>query len=85
MPNDCRIQFYFKREELLNLLLANPNAKGVIISEQISQEIPSGTSKSFNVVHITARMDNGTEVDGMPTDPGAEGILGCPYPPGCTV
>lgn len=84
MPNDCRIQFYFKREDLLNLLLANPTARGVIISEQISREIPSGASNSVNVVHITARMDDGTDVDGMPADPGDEGIIGCPYPPGCT-
>ncbi len=83
MPNDCRIQFYFKREELLNLLLSDTTARGVIISEQISREIPQGASNSVNVVHITARLDNGTDVGGVPGGPVDE-VTGCPYPPGCT-
>ena len=94
MANECKIEYYFKVEELKKLLKANPKAKGVIISQEITKEKPKGAVNYVNVVRIKARPDNpkaapkkganlkkGGEEEPPPPPPG--GIDGCPYPPGC--
>ncbi len=97
MSNDCKIEFYFRREELQRLLEKNPDAKGIIVSQAIVREKPKGAENYVNVVRIKARAD----VPGAPAamkvmaaaadgggdtgdSPGDDTILGCPYPPGCT-
>lgn len=84
MSHQCRIEFYFKADELTKLLKENPEAKGIIVSQEIQREKPRGSEHYVNVTHIRARVDKG---DGsllktaITTD---EFIDGCPYPPGCT-
>ncbi|MEO7530007.1 MAG: hypothetical protein ABIS69_01305 [Sediminibacterium sp.] len=92
MANECRIQFYFKTDDLKKLLKANPKAKGLIVSQEISREKPRGSLKYLNIAHIKATVDMGKVTksrkgialekggDDPPTD---ESIDGCPFPPGC--
>lgn len=91
MPHECRIEFYFKTEQMAKLLADNPTAKGIIISQQIVREKPKGADHYVNVTRIKARPDFGD--GGSNTDAaqlrssvagGEETINGCPYPPGCT-
>jgi hypothetical protein len=84
MANECRIEFYFKKEELLKLLEKHPKAKGVIVSQRILREKPKGAANYVNVVHIRARVDLGktTKAAALKKD-GDDGINGCPFPPGC--
>lgn len=96
MSSDCKIEFYFPREEMQKLLEKNPNAKGVIISHAIVREKPKGAENYVNVVRISARADQGgtpaptqlmaaADSSGDPsTNAGVDSISGCPYPPGCT-
>lgn len=95
MARECRIEYYFRAEELKKLLDAHPDARGVIVSMEIKKEKPNGAEHYANVAHIRARvhkvkladdtvaaklMEGGDE----PPPPPEEGIDGCPYPPGCT-
>lgn len=57
MANQCKMEFYFKREVIEKLLQANPKAKGIIISHEIVQEKPRGSMQLVNVAKITARVD----------------------------
>lgn len=92
MAEKCRIEFYFRAEELRQLLNNNLDAKGVIVSQEIQKEKPKGMDNFVNVTHIRARVHGKLsgvtetaklmEADGDP-DP-EEGIDGCPFPPGCT-
>jgi len=94
MPNECMIQFYFRAEDLKKLLKANPEAKGIIVSQEISREKPKGTLNYINVAHIRATVDMGQAakiVKGAKSmkaadepEPPQESIDGCPFPPGCT-
>lgn len=88
MPHECRIEFYFKAEEMAKLLAENPAAKGIIISQQIVREKPKGADYYVNVTRIKARPDlgenAGTTRPGTTVTGGEETINGCPYPPGCT-
>ena len=91
MANECKIEYYFKADELKKLLGANPKAKGVIISQEIVKEKPKGAVNYVNVVRIKARVD----MPKMAPKKGAKfmiggdeelpppGVDGCPYPPGC--
>lgn len=79
MSNQCKIEFYFKREELEKLLRSHPTAKGVIISQEIKRLKPKGADHYSNVALITARIDNND-----PARPDGDSVDGCPYPPGCT-
>ena len=97
MASECRIEFYFRAEELKKLLKKFPKAKGIIVSQEIKKEKPKGAANYVNVAHIRARVDlvppvksaksakrmAGGEEPPPPTPPG-EGIDGCPFPPGCT-
>jgi hypothetical protein len=96
MSTDCKIEFYFRREELQKLLEKNPDAKGIIISQAIVREKPKGAENYVNVVRIKARVDPGSAPTAMKLmatdgsgdsgdDSGDDNISGCPYPPGCTV
>lgn len=92
-PEECKIEFYFKREQLEKMLLANPLAKGVIIRQEITQhKQPNG--KIYNLVSITARVDKAAKKTRSKaaktgkkplktTDNIEEIVEGCPFPPGC--
>ncbi len=98
MANECRIEFYFRREELSKLLDAYPNARGVIISQEIVREKPRGSMNFVNVTHIKARIDRDVlspkktaaksakklKMGAADDGSGDDEVLGCPYPPGCT-
>ncbi len=94
MAEKCRIEFYFRAEELRTLLDKNLDAKGVIVSQEIRKEKPMGMDNFVNVTHIRARLHGkilpGTEsaklmdVEGDPDPNPEDGIDGCPFPPGCT-
>ncbi len=83
-PHHCRIEFYFKADQIQKLLTDNPGAKGIIISEEIRREKPHGSDRYINVVHLTARVDyHDGDNKGSATGGGDEIVDGCPYPPGC--
>lgn len=82
MSNQCRIEFYFKTEDLLKMLNANPDAKGIIVSQEIRKEMPKGMDHYVNITHITARPDYHSQSKSAAAG-GDEIIDGCPYPPGC--
>ncbi len=91
MPNECRIQFYFRADDLRKLLNKNPDAKGIIVSQEISREKPNGAVNYVNVAHIRATVDMGVVIKTQSAalmegtvDPPEDGIDGCPFPPGCT-
>ena len=87
MANECKMEFYFTRAEIEKLLVANPKAKGIIITHQIVQEKPKGSLKLVNIARISARVDpapkkkTSSKLMGDPEDLPTQG---CPYPPGCT-
>ncbi len=83
MSDLCQIQFYFKREDLEKLLNANPDAKGIIVSQEIRKEKPHGMDHYVNITHITARPDQKNQANPGTAAPGDTLIDGCPYPPGC--
>jgi len=86
MTQPCRIEFYFKTEDLLKMINANPNANGIIVSQEIRKEKPKGMDHYVNITHITARPDHklgAKAATAGPGDGGDESIDGCPYPPGC--
>ena len=83
-PHQCRIEFYFKADQIQKLLNDNPGAKGIIISEEIRREKPHGLDRYINVVHLTARVDlQGGAKSAAPGNGDDEVVEGCPYPPGC--
>jgi hypothetical protein len=87
MANECKIEFYFRREELERLIAANPKAKGIIISQEIVREKPRGTLQAVNIAYIKASVfpaKKATAKKAMAAAPGDDGSIdGCPYPPGC--
>jgi hypothetical protein len=86
MANECKIEFYFKRDVIENLLKIHPNAKGIIISQEIVKEKPKGAENYVNVVRIKARADVDTATMSKALDGGQEALPpvdGCPFPPGC--
>ncbi len=83
-PHQCRIEFYFKADQIQKLLTDNPDAKGIIISEEIRREKPHGMDHYINVVHLTARVDLHEGAKKSSVNGGGDEIVdGCPYPPGC--
>ncbi|MES2331598.1 MAG: hypothetical protein V4539_18475 [Bacteroidota bacterium] len=93
MANECRIQFYFRAEDVKKLLDENPGAKGIIVSQSIKREKPKGAENYVNVAHIRARVhmpqpveetQSAKLMEGGDEPPPEEGIDGCPFPPGCT-
>lgn len=76
--NQCKLEFYFTREKIEALLKENPNAKGIIISQEIKVRFTADNEK-LNVIEICARADNGKEKSRGLESP----AHGCPYPPGC--
>ena len=86
MSHECKIEYYFKRGDLEKLLNANPNAKGIIVSQQIIKAKPKGAEHFVNLVKIRARVDldpTNTAAKAAAI-PGEAEIDGCPFPPGCT-
>jgi hypothetical protein len=87
MANECRIEFYFRKEELEKLIAANPKAKGIIISQEIVREKPRGTLQAVNIAHIKATVypaKKAAAKKAMTAGPVDDGSIdGCPYPPGC--
>ena len=84
---ECRIEFYFKKDQLLKMLEANPYAKGVIVSQQLIKK-KQGNGVPYSLVLITARVDKkakpiGSKKARAAVPLGVSEIDGCPYPPGC--
>lgn len=87
----CKMEFYFTRENIEKLLKNNPAAKGIIIRQEIKLRTTSD-NKTINVIEIKAIADNAgienkktalkassvTDTDGSVAE-----IDGCPQPPGC--
>lgn len=78
---ECKIEFYFKRDELEKLLAGNPSAKGIIIKQEIMPR-KQANGKQYNLVSITARPDKKSR--SRKKGSGEDMIDGCPFPPGCT-
>lgn len=76
--NQCKLEFYFMRENIESLLKENPKAKGIIISQEIKVRFTADNEK-LNVIEICARADNGN----AKTRVLKANVNGCPYPPGC--
>ncbi|MFV0604951.1 MAG: hypothetical protein ACK5NK_03825 [Niabella sp.] len=73
-----KMEFYFKRKDLLKLLEENPHAKGIIIRRELN---PKKTAKSKGVSTISITAYAHQEIASraiIDTD-----VPGCPYPPGC--
>jgi hypothetical protein len=88
MAGKCKMEFYFKREDLLNLIKKNPTAKGVIVSQEIVPR-KGADGKFSSTVYIRARTTNPKEKaisakSKSGAVAGPDEIDGCPYPPGCT-
>ncbi|MEO8173826.1 MAG: hypothetical protein ABI581_12110 [Sediminibacterium sp.] len=91
MASECKIEYYFRKEELKRLIDENEGAKGVIVSMEINKEKPNGAEDYVAVAHIKARMfyaptqsAKSADGEGDPEPDPEESIDGCPYPPGCT-
>lgn len=87
MSNHCKIEFYFKAEQMLELIKKNPDAKGIIIKQEI-KPVKDAAGKGFvNLTKISAYAKNGNsrQTDGLAKDTQdvTDPIEGCPYPPGC--
>ena len=91
MAKQCIVEFYFRKQELLNLINAHPGAKGIIVSQEIVHK-KQANGKPLNIVHIKARVDKKTKskvkavksskmLSASVPDDGS--IDGCPFPPGC--
>ena len=74
--NQCKMEFYFTRENMEKLLRENPKARGIIICQEIKIRHTSDNEK-VSVIEITARADNG-KTRGL-----LQAVHGCPQPPGC--
>ncbi len=88
MAGKCKMEFYFKREDLLKLIKKNPTAKGVIISQEIVPR-KGADGKFSSTVYIRARTTNQKETTisakaKSAAVAGPDEVDGCPYPPGCT-
>jgi len=88
MGNYCKIEFYFKKEAMLDLINQNPDAKGIIIKQEIKPRKNAGEKGFTNVTRISA-YTIGNDGTGQPNGPATKDALafsrieGCPYPPGC--
>lgn len=86
MSKHCKIEFYFKREDMQKLLDENKDAKGIVIKQEIKTR-RNGMDKSFtNVTTITAyarqkSADKSPETSALID--AARPVYGCPFPPGC--
>ena len=76
MASECRIEFYFKRADMEQLLKDNPTANAVIVSQQLVKT-PQGAMAN---IRARALNDTGTATASPDDD---QDIPGCPYPPGC--
>ncbi|MCH5598367.1 hypothetical protein [Niabella ginsengisoli] len=76
--NQCKIEFYFTRENIEQLLKENPKANGIIICQEIKVRHTADNEK-VNVIEIKAIADNGKNK----TRSLLSKVNGCPYPPGC--
>ncbi|WP_346239076.1 hypothetical protein ABDK00_010090 [Niabella insulamsoli] len=76
--NACKLEFYFTRESIERLLKENPEAKGIIICQEIKVRHAADKQK-LNVVEISARADNGK----LRKKSMLKQVNGCPNPPGC--
>lgn len=94
MAHECKIEYYFRVEQVLELLKKHPDAKGIIVSQEIRKEKPKGAENFVNVARIRARVHKALLSEqttsaklmegGDEPPPEEDGIDGCPFPPGCT-
>lgn len=85
MSHHCKIEFYFKRKDVEELLKTNPDANGLIIRQEIKPRRKADGKTFENVTSITAyaRGKNASKKIEAELDPG-DCIDGCPFPPGCS-
>ena len=85
MSNHCKIEFYFKKDQLLDLINENPDAKGIIIRQEIKPRKNADGKGFTNVVVISAHAKHSKSRSAMfKTELAKERVvLGCPNPPGC--
>ncbi len=81
MSNHCKIEFYFKKKDIEKLLAKNPEAKGIIIRQEIKPRKTADKKSYVNVTTITAYTAIKTET--LRTDAVDDEVYGCPIPPGC--
>lgn len=79
---ECKMEFYFKRENIEKLLNENPKAKGIIVKYQIKVR-KTADKEMINVVEITARVDKKAAASRGAKPVPVESVPGCPEPPGC--
>lgn len=80
--NQCKVEFYFKREKIERLLRENPDARGIIISQEIKVRF-TADKKKLNVMEICARADNRNITSRALKSTVSATEDGCPFPPGC--
>lgn len=81
MSNHCKIEFYFKRKDIEKLLAENPDAKGIIIRQEIKPRKTADNKSYINVTTISAYTSLKTE--SLEKTGGDDEVYGCPIPPGC--
>lgn len=84
MSKHCKMEFYFKKDDLLKLIKENPDAKGVIIRQEIKPRKNADGKGFINVTAITAYAIGKAASRSTEPDEETKPIDGCPYPPGCS-
>lgn len=74
------MEFYFKLEDLKQLIDSNPDAKGIIISHEVKRLKDVSKNITLDLSLITAYVQDPKLQRGEPIPQ----VPGCPYPPGCT-
>jgi hypothetical protein len=85
MQEQCKIEFYFRRKEVEELLAKSPDAKGIIVRQEIKPKKFATGNEIHNIMIISAFADNGgSNLKSGKTKTNAPiSIFGCPSPPGC--
>ncbi len=78
MSDHSRIEFCFRRKDIEKLLSAYPDAKSIIIRQEIKPRKNPNGKGYVNVTTITAHAKNA-----LTRSFEQHAIVGCPSPPGC--
>ena len=88
MSNHCKIEFYFKFEDMKKLLDENEGAKGIIIKQEIKPRKNADSNGFTYTTTITAHAKGpaakGVAVEDETNATSGEPIEWYPYPPGCS-
>ncbi|MFT3903238.1 MAG: hypothetical protein QM727_08690 [Niabella sp.] len=88
MAKDCKIEFYFRKKDLEQLIKENPDADGIIIRQALKPR-KGANKENITVAEITAyphwvagdKAATLSKKSVLGDDNGS--VSGCPYPPGC--